>query len=237
MADCLLVTNFPPFLSFSLSHSPSLSLSLSFSLILSLVFLGPLGPEWGGPNDQLLNAEVPSKSGQWRPDWRRKNMLEKSPRHSEQAEMQRTEKEFLEIRCFETAFCLESGRNLPGNFTGSGRYFDVRKLVSGATFWPNLGPWGPQTTPKITKHIEFEKSGKTREFLFCLGHFCFFASVLQAPCKGRRRKGQSPCGPTGPELPGPEPLCLQRALTFCTSRAIFRSSSSDGAGGGAMGEV
>ena len=101
--------------------------------------------------DQLLHAEVPSKSGQWRPDWRRKNMLEKSPRHSEQAEMQRTEKEFLEIRCFETAFCLESGRNLPGNFTGSGRYFDVRKLVSGATFWPNLGPWGPQTTPENHK--------------------------------------------------------------------------------------
>ena len=29
-----------------------------------------------------------------------------------------------------------------------GRYFGVRKLVSRATFWTNLGPWGPQKQPE-----------------------------------------------------------------------------------------
>ena len=31
---------------------------------------------------------------------------------------------------------------------GFGRYFGARKLDSGATFWPSLGPWGPQKRPE-----------------------------------------------------------------------------------------
>ena len=49
--------------------------------ICSRLFWAPQGPGMAptcGPGDQLLNAEVSSKSGQWRPDWWQKCVLRKS---------------------------------------------------------------------------------------------------------------------------------------------------------------
>ena len=66
--------------------------------------------------------------------------------------MQRAEKDFLEIGFFENCFAPRIGPPL----AGFGRYFGVRKLVSGATVGPSLGPWGTQKRPEKRQKLFWE---------------------------------------------------------------------------------
>ena len=69
--------------------------------------------------------------------------------------MQRTEKDFLEIRWFENRFLPRVG---PHSCQIS-------------------APGSPKNGPTNLKH-DFGKSFKNNEFLFCLSHFCFFGTPI-----------------------------------------------------------
>ena len=142
-----------------------------------------MGPKCG-PGDQLSNPKVSSKSGQWRPDWWQKSVLEKSrfapvtltpfanpwpaPQAQKNIQTQRIFQDLLEKvfgpfrpRVFKRGQChggkagsFQNGFLPPIGppLAGFGRYFGVRKLVPGATFWAHSRPpGGPKTARKIPK--------------------------------------------------------------------------------------
>ena len=105
-------------------------------------FLWRLGPLWlgmapkCGPRDQLLNAEVSSKSGQWRLDWWRKCVLEQylflqSPVPWENAVFSKT------------YFRHQSGRHWPDLDDTLG----FESWSFGPHFGPIPGPMGGPTKP------------------------------------------------------------------------------------------
>ena len=90
--------------------------------------------------------------------------------------MQRAGRNFSKYGFFENRILPRVGPPL----VGFGRYFGARKLDSGATFWPSLGPrGGAKKGPQDHKHDLKQFLKTKKEFPLCLRNSCLFGTPTE----------------------------------------------------------